>query len=365
MENAEQWVRSFYQSDCGCSLDDICGRQFWRKFLKGCIYQEELDDAFGISPFWGLLFCGKDGIGKSTLALTFLGELENNGYQLIYLTAEELLKDQREAVHRAEQLKIECIKWGKAAVCLENAGALQEEFAVAEQLAEDISFLRQNNCPCIWVLVTEREDDIPQVLQRQLYPCRLELPTQDERTEYFSLMMSSIIGEQGSFQCRQMAELTDGFDFSQLGQTAAFYKTLLKQSLMEQYENDWLAVLRVAENGEIPMRKDLFGKIVEQIREETAEQGTQPDLSESMQSMQGILAQIYLQSQRSGTVAGASGADSSLYAESNFGAMNGENGNCYENPGDISSAYGTQEDDISGNWLDKELDDLDPDTLKS
>lgn len=162
-----------------------------------------------------------------------------------------------------------------------------------------------------------------------------------------------------------MAELTDGFDFSQLGQTAAFYKTLLKQSLMEQYENDWLAVLRMAENGEIPMRKDLFGKIVEQIREETAEQGTQPDLSESMQSMQGLLAQIYLQSQRSGTVDGVSVGDPSLYAENNFGAINSENGNNYENPGDISSTYGMQEDDNSGNWLDKELDDLDPETLKS
>ena len=85
MGNAEQWIQDFYQENCGCSLEDICGQHFWKKVLRGCIYREGLDELFETSPFWGLLFCGEAGTGKSTLGKAFLGELEGNGYKLIYL----------------------------------------------------------------------------------------------------------------------------------------------------------------------------------------------------------------------------------------------------------------------------------------
>lgn len=363
MENEEQWIRSFYQSDCGCSLDDLCGRHFWRQFLKGCIYQEDLDEAFYMSSFWGLLFCGKSGIGKSALAQAFLGELENNGYQLIYLRTEEILKNSTEALQRAEWLKMECIKWGKTVICLEDAEVLREETAVAERLAEGIDFLRQNNSPCIWILVTEKENDIPKILRKQLEICRLELPTMDERTEYFQRVFEPLGRKWGVFRYRQMAELTETFDFRQLRQTTVLFKALLKQDLLEQYDNDWTDVERLAKAGELPMKEELFCRAVEQVREKITEEKNSQESVQSVQMFLGeLLSGLHLQS-GSGYAAEVGEKGYRTYPKTGEEGMRAGNENGSGDQENVGMAEMFHEEKNSENWLDEELAEMDPSTL--
>ena len=60
MGNAEQWIQDFYQENCGCSLEDICGQHFWKKVLRGCIYREGLDELFAMwSPRFQLFSEGE------------------------------------------------------------------------------------------------------------------------------------------------------------------------------------------------------------------------------------------------------------------------------------------------------------------
>lgn len=358
MENTEQWIRMFYQSDCGCSLDNLCGRYFWRNFLKGCIWQEELDELFGVPPFWAFLFCGEAGTGKSTLALTYLGELENQGYQLIYLRAEELLENKSEAKRRVEQLKKECIRWEKTVICLENAEVLKEENGIASLLADSIAFLKRNNVIGIWILIAENEEDIPAVLRNELYPCRLELPVQEEREEYFRLTLEDMRKETASFSVVRAAELTEGYTFRQLWQTVVFYKALLKQKLLDEYKGDWMAVRQLAEAGELILRKELFCQAAEKAGKKISDP---QKLSSKQSEMESLLTQVL----RTGILFSEKREDATLFRDEQPAGtarlLKEENDLFpYKNSKDAKECSETEEDE---NWLELELDELDPSTL--
>ena len=297
MGNAEQWIQDFYQENCGCSLEDICGQHFWKKVLRGCIYREGLDELFETSPFWGLLFCGEAGTGKSTLGKAFLGELEGNGYKLIYLRADEILKDKAEAIPRAGQFQKECIKWEKTAIFLDNAGILGEDIPVAEQLAEGIDSLRRYNLPVIWMTEAEKAEDLPECLREQLYLCRIEVPDQKERLEYFQAMMGRLTDKSGSFNCSHMAELTEGYNFEQLNRITAFSKAFLKQKILEKCEFNWEEVRQMSEEGKICIKREQFCEIAGKICRETkeAQEELSQDLLKQMISNTGAL---YLQQER-------------------------------------------------------------------
>lgn len=298
MGNAEQWIQDFYQENCGCSLEDICGQHFWKRVLRGCIYREELDELFETSPFWGLLFCGKTGTGKSTLGKAFLGELEENGYKLIYLRADELLKDEEEALPRAAQFQKECMKWEKTAIFLDNAGILGKDIPVAEQLAESIDSLRRYNLPVIWMMEAEKAEDLPESLREQLYLCRIEVPDQKERLEYFQAMMGRLTDKSGNFNCSHMAELTEGYNFEQLNRITAFSKGFLKQKALEKCEFNWEEVRQMAEEGKICINREQFCEIAGKICNETkdAEEGLSQEL---LKQMMRNASAMYLQQERS------------------------------------------------------------------
>ena len=271
MGNAEQWIQDFYQEDCGCSLEDICGQYIWKKVLRGCIYREGLEDLFETSPFWSLLFYGETGTGKSTLGKAFLGELEVNGYKVLYLRAVDLLREKDEAISRAAQFQKECLKWEKTAIFLDDGDSLGEEIPVAEQLAESLDRLRGWNVPAIWMIAAEKAENIPESLREQMYLCRIAAPDFEERLEYFQTMMGRLTDENGGFRCSHMAEMTEGCNFEQLNRITVFSKAFLKEKVLEEADYNWKTVRHMAEKGRIYIERETFCKIAEEIRSERKE----------------------------------------------------------------------------------------------
>ena len=264
MANEEQWIESFYQENCGCALEDICGQHFWKQIMKGCICVKELDDLFDIRPSWGLFLCGEAGTGKSTLAQAFLGELEKAGYRVIYLRAADLLAETEQDLSRAAQLQEVCMR-EKTAVFLDDAEDLCDRIPVAEKLAEGFSMLKNHQCPVVWILAAADEKNIPPVLREQLLLCQIGLPDRREREEYFEAMLGKFIDSGVRCSAGNMAEMTEKFNYEQLSRIVDFAKNLLKQKALDQYHTID-KIQEAAKKGLIFIEREQFTLIVEKVR---------------------------------------------------------------------------------------------------
>lgn len=264
MANEEQWINSFYQENCGCTLEDICGQHFWKQIMKGCICEKEVDDLFDIRPSWGFLLCGEAGAGKSTLAQAFLGELEKAGYRVIYLRAADLLTEEDKSLSRAAQLQRSCMQ-EKAAVFLDDAEDLCDRIPVAEKLAEGFSVLKNHQRPVVWILAAADEEDIPSVLRKQLLLCQIGLPDRREREEYFEAMLGEFTDGTGRCSAGNMAEITEEFNYEQLNRIVDFARNLLKQKALDQYHTID-KIQEAVEEGLLSIKREQFSLIVEKVR---------------------------------------------------------------------------------------------------
>ncbi len=278
----ENWkVEDYYEEIPEFGLEDISGRENWKTVLTGCLPKDETAELFGIPKTLGILICGEDGVGKETLAQAFAGDLGTCGYRLLVLDALDLKAHIFEVFQETKN---------PLTIIIEGFDQLDE--ASMSLVCKKIKAAVRQDCPLVILALAEDEDKIPQKIRKYFSVCRLERPDYIERKSFFTTQIEDIFVCKNDFGSSEMAELTDGFLFSELNQLIFLIRSLLCAQVKKQ-ELSQETVISKLENGKILVTKEVFEKAISMAKPVSIKKETEKDVSETKaDSLTDILAEL-------------------------------------------------------------------------
>jgi len=260
-------IQEFYQDVPEFGLDDIAGRESWKKALKGSIPSEALSSQFYMPQTSYFLLCGECGVGKETLAQAFAGELGKYGYRLLSIYVSELIgEDTEQTKARIRALFQEMTAEQPLVVILLELEELKDESALL-LLRRKLNETEQDGLPVVLIAATEQEKQISPKIKKLFSICHLDKPDVEEREAYFKMILETLFYCEKEFGSREMAELTDGLLFAELDRVVFWTKSLFMAAAKEIYPKEALMIPMIR-SGQIELKKELFQRAVELVKPE-------------------------------------------------------------------------------------------------
>lgn len=214
----EGWeIESFYQDIPFGGLEYVSGQEVWKNLFYGCIPNQELEEWLCLPKTWCFLLSGESGTGKTYLAKGFAAEMGRHGYRFLLLDGMDFAgKSEAETIQRIEKMFQSVSNGERFFVLIQGLDRLPgRESAIA--FAKETEKLKEQDFPVVITALTENQKAIFPALQRVFYICRLSLPDEAARIEYFTGSWSdSFLSGNPRFSVERMAEITEGLNYTQL-----------------------------------------------------------------------------------------------------------------------------------------------------
>lgn len=214
----ESWrVENFYQEISGGSLEYVCGQEVFKNLFYTCIPNQELEEWLRLPKTWCFLLSGENGVGKTYLAKAFAAEMAQYEYHFLVMDGIDLVgKSEQETLERIKKLGQVLLTGEGLFLMLQGLDRLQG-LKASVMFAKELEKLKTRNYPVVIVALTENQEEIFPVLQKVFYICRLTFPDKDARNEYFkNYWKDSFLVGKPKFNAEQMAEITEGMNYTQL-----------------------------------------------------------------------------------------------------------------------------------------------------
>lgn len=267
-----KWLETYGRSVPAGRLDRLYGMERWKRLLRACVPDPELDAWYRIPRAHGFLLHGPAANGKCALAMGLAGELGAVGYGFIHVPACALLgRGDEPAGLKTEELLEEILtevvvqKGAGFCLLLEHLEALAVEEEAMWTLSRYISMIKEEDIPGVIIATAEDIRRIPGFAQKMFIPCLVELPDERERRLCLEQMFGDRLPSAPGFGCRKMAGMTEGFSYSRLWDLHRMAALALKQKAREFSKGDRQQMAKMVQTGGVVLTEELFGVILGQL----------------------------------------------------------------------------------------------------
>lgn len=268
----KQWYENYRVLPPGFNLDGLCGCAYWKALFKSCIPDPVLDPYFGVGGFHSFLLHGPCGNGKLTLSLALASELCDAGYVFVRIPGLILAgTSQVEACGNIQELFNGILSGAmaeNAAGCyllVEDVLPLCNDGLTARTLADAISSVEDWELPVVIAATVEDMVQVPMFLRKVFMTCAIGLPGTSERRAFLENVFEDRIPRSSKLKYKDMADMTEGFNYERLTKLSALAGMLMKQHAQQLYGKNPERIIHTLEQGQLFMTKEMFEEMVEHL----------------------------------------------------------------------------------------------------
>lgn len=239
---AIQWLEDFRMSTT-IRMSDLLGCHYLKSELLSCIIDDDLNERFLLPENYTILLYGEAGNGKSLLAEAFAGELQEERYKLLRLSAYDFIaENEKTTCQQLENffLTIEDIQLAQGVyVWLEDLDVLCDNMNYLRSFQKNLQrTFRRIKLPFILLATTHRIEQIPEIIQKNFLCYYVGLPNLIERKEYLEAYLDNEFYRfETGLTYFELANLSDGLNFNQLKQFTRMLSMDYKHQILEGVKN--------------------------------------------------------------------------------------------------------------------------------
>ena len=230
VERIQEWTPSV-------TWQEVIGRNNWKSLWEGSLLSEQLLAALKTESLCRFLLVGKAGSGRHTMAEAAASSLKERGYRCFRTDGFSLSGSQpgegKEGVAECFQLMAK----GPSVLLLEEAQELSAE--AAYYLARAAQTLEEEKAPAVFLLLYEKEEQIPDRMRRGFLLCRVTPPAGKERLALLEKTLSGRAVLSVDLNEEIRAGLTEGMSCGEVKQTAELaLRVLYAETKQQLYGNE-------------------------------------------------------------------------------------------------------------------------------
>lgn len=241
------------------AFEQLYGLNYEKTILTSLHARRKMDELLIIPNTKLFLFVGPEGYGKHSLANALSNYLYDYDYEYFYVDCDELVEEGKEAtaIHgifsdvfhftaARETEDGERIDSRKFYIVLDEFDKICHNKKVCKLLKKSFECLESDyseyDCECIVVAIAERPEDVPAKLRQHMNVLRLELPSEEDRKQFFEAEFTFYLDMEDSKEegflpyaseagARAMAEMTEGLSYAELRKVILQSKLYYRQQV--------------------------------------------------------------------------------------------------------------------------------------
>ncbi|MEE0060383.1 MAG: AAA family ATPase [Acutalibacteraceae bacterium] len=270
----QDWRNKYSKKSPEIGLDELMGCTYCKTVFKACIPDEQLDTIFSVKTSYNFLLCGGAGNGKRTLASAFAKEMIDCGYSYARIKADYLIGTNDDETCENITSFFDTIideaqtKGAKGCfVFLEDISNLVLSKPACATLNYRLELINGDEAISTIVVATAEDVlELPSVLKSTMFVCMANLPDKEDREDYLKSRLDANIYIERSIQYKQMAEITEGFNYGMLNKLVMVVFMLAKQYMVANAKEDGVTVSEYLNVSSFTLTKNIFLEIVDNMK---------------------------------------------------------------------------------------------------